>query len=96
MYEKALSILNASRDQKAEAFAFLLGACNYGHLDAKVMVAWAKLFGDTLKQDIDGAKELFIELADNGYPEGHLVRFILLYRNNNLIHLNSLFYSDII
>ncbi|KAJ8924298.1 hypothetical protein NQ315_007091 [Exocentrus adspersus] len=42
-----------------------------GNMDAKALVAWAKVFGNPLKQDIYVAKEMFIELAESGNPEGH-------------------------
>lgn len=50
----------------------LIEASNKGNLDAKALVAWAKLFGNTLQQDIYIAKEMFHELAESGNPDGHM------------------------
>lgn len=50
----------------------LVEASNKGNLEAKALVAWAKLFGTTLKQEIEVAKQMFEELAGEGNPDGHM------------------------
>ena len=43
------------------------------HTDAMELAAYAHLFGDNLRQDIEKAKELFNRLADQGAPQGQMV-----------------------
>ncbi|XP_030753370.1 protein sel-1 homolog 1 [Sitophilus oryzae] len=72
IYEAAAAILNKIRPDKAKAYEMLMDASNKGNLEAKALVAWAKLFGSPLKQDILVAKEMFSELAEKGNPDGHM------------------------
>lgn len=71
IYESATAILNKTKPDREAAYQLLMDASNKGNTDAKAMVAWAKLFGNPLKQDIYIAKEMFTELADIGNPDGH-------------------------
>lgn len=71
IYETAAAMLNKTRPDKQQAYQLLIDASNKGNTDAKALVAWAKLFGNPLKQDIYVAKEMFIELAEMGNPDGH-------------------------
>nr|CAD7395469.1 unnamed protein product [Timema poppensis] len=73
MFEKALTILNASRPNKVEAYELLKKAAQMGHNQARVKVAWASLFGSTLKQDIPAAKLAFEEMAELGVPDAHML-----------------------
>nr|CAD7403815.1 unnamed protein product [Timema cristinae] len=72
MFEKALTILNASRPNKVEAYELLKKAAQMGHNQARVKVAWASLLGSTLKQDIPAAKLAFEEMAELGVPDAHM------------------------
>ncbi|CAH2007382.1 unnamed protein product [Acanthoscelides obtectus] len=72
IYDTALAMLNKTRPDKMKAYQLLIEASNKRNLDATAMVAWAKLFGNPLKQDIHFAKQMFQELADVGNPEGHM------------------------
>lgn len=72
IYETAAAMLNKTRPDKPAAYQLLIDASNKGNLDAKALVAWSKLFGNPLKQDIYVAKEMFQELADSGNPDGHM------------------------
>uniref|UniRef100_A0A1B6D7T2 Uncharacterized protein n=1 Tax=Clastoptera arizonana TaxID=38151 RepID=A0A1B6D7T2_9HEMI len=65
-------LLNATRPNKSDAYMLLERASELGNTDAKVMVAWARLLGSYLPQDIDQAKSSFEELADIGIPDGHM------------------------
>ncbi|XP_018573433.1 protein sel-1 homolog 1 isoform X2 [Anoplophora glabripennis] len=71
IYETAAAMLNKTRPDKQQAYQLLIDASNRGNMDAKALVAWAKLFGNPLKQDIYVAKEMFMELAEMGNPDGH-------------------------
>ncbi|KAJ8936610.1 hypothetical protein NQ314_012225 [Rhamnusium bicolor] len=71
IYETAAVMLNKTRPDKQQAYQLLIDASNKGNMDAKALVAWAKLFGNPLQQDIYVAKEMFAELAEMGSPDGH-------------------------
>jgi TPR repeat protein len=43
------------------------------HTKALEYIAFAYLFGDYLPQDIEKAKEIFIDLSNRGSPRGQLV-----------------------
>ncbi|CAG9854135.1 unnamed protein product [Phyllotreta striolata] len=72
LYDIASAMLNKTKPDRQQAYQILMGASNKGNTDAKAMVAWAKLFGNPLKQDIYIAKEMFTELAEIGNAEGHM------------------------
>lgn len=72
LYETAATILNKTRPDKNAAYHILIEAAQKGNLDAKALVAWAKLFGNPLVQDLHGAKEIFTELAEVGNADGHM------------------------
>lgn len=71
-YETAAALLAKPRPNKEKAVQLLMEASNKGNLDAKALVAWIKLFGNPLKQDLYIAKEMFAELAELGHHEGHM------------------------
>ncbi|KAJ8963435.1 hypothetical protein NQ318_018915 [Aromia moschata] len=71
VYETAAAMLNKTRPNKQKAYQLLIEASNMGNLDAKALVAWAKLFGNPLEQDIYIAKDMFTELAETGNADGH-------------------------
>lgn len=72
LYESGMQLLNGPKPNKAEAYKLLMKASELGNTDAKVMVAWAKLFGTYLPQNLEEAKVTFQELADIGVPDGHM------------------------
>ncbi|XP_014285370.1 protein sel-1 homolog 1 isoform X2 [Halyomorpha halys] len=72
LYNKAMLMINSTRGNKAAAYSLLVEASNYGHIDAKLKVAWGMLIGTYLKQDIKSAKAIFTELADKGLPDAHM------------------------
>uniref|UniRef100_A0AAR5QCP3 Uncharacterized protein n=1 Tax=Dendroctonus ponderosae TaxID=77166 RepID=A0AAR5QCP3_DENPD len=72
IYESAAALLNKTRPDKPKIYQMLVEASNKGNLEAKALVAWAKLFGTTLKQEIEVAKQMFQELAEDGNPDGHM------------------------
>lgn len=71
IYDTVAAILNKTRPDKKHAYQLLLEAAKKGNVEAKGLVAWAKLFGNPLEQDLDTAKEIFQELAEIGNPDGH-------------------------
>lgn len=72
IYETAAAMLAKPRPNKEKAVQLLMESSNKGNLDAKALIAWTKLFGNPLKQDLHVAKEMFAELADLGHHEGHM------------------------
>ncbi|XP_076259356.1 HMG-coA reductase degradation 3 isoform X2 [Rhynchophorus ferrugineus] len=72
IYETAAAMLNKIKPDKIKSYQLLIEASNKGNLEAKALVAWSKLFGTPLKQDISVAKEMFKELAEYGNPDGHM------------------------
>jgi TPR repeat protein len=48
-------------------------AADLNHTKALEYIAFAYLFGDYLPQDIEKAKEIFIDLSNRGSPRGQLV-----------------------
>lgn len=73
LYKTGMSMLNATRPNKSDAYLLLVKASELGNKDAMVMVAWARLLGSYLPQDIEKAKASFEQLADVGVPDGHMV-----------------------
>lgn len=71
-------LLNRTRPNKPAAYKLFLDASEKGSLDAKAMIAWAELFGNPLRQNIDSAKKTFTDLAEHGHPDGHMVNFIII------------------
>lgn len=72
IYESAMVVLNKTKPDKKHAYSLLLDAAGKGNLEAKGLIAWAKLFGNPLKQDVEEAKEMFSYLADLGNSDGHM------------------------
>lgn len=79
IFEQASQMLNKTRPDKIKAYTLLQEASKKGSHEAKALIAWAKLFGNPLKQDIKSAHEIFEFLADIGSPDGHtgLGKYIL-------------------
>ncbi|KAK9875383.1 hypothetical protein WA026_007778 [Henosepilachna vigintioctopunctata] len=71
LFDQASQILNKTRPDKVKAYSLLKDASEKGSQEARALLAWAKLFGNPLKQDIEGAYEIFKELAEDGHPDGH-------------------------
>lgn len=72
IFESASAILAKPKPSKEKAVQLLMEASNKGNLDAKGAIAWIKLFGNPLKQDLHVAKEMFVDLAEQGHHEGHM------------------------
>lgn len=72
IYEEAAALLNKTRPDKKRAYTLLMEAAEMGNADAKALVAWAKVFGNPLKQDLEEAREIFNSLAEKGVPDGHM------------------------
>lgn len=73
LYESAMRILNRTRSDKAEGFALLKQAADKGHAKAQAKIAWAQLMGNYVEMDFDAARETFLNLADTGLPDAHMV-----------------------
>lgn len=71
IYESAMLMLNRTKPDKQQAYSLLLDAAEKGNNVAKALIAWAKLFGNPLKQNLEEAKEIFSDLAATGNPDGH-------------------------
>ena len=72
MYDRAVQLLNKTKPEKQQAYNLLLQSANLGNDDAKALVAWGYLFGNPLPHNINEAKNMFLELGENGHPEGHM------------------------
>ncbi|KAJ6661294.1 hypothetical protein lerEdw1_015431 [Lerista edwardsae] len=72
VYQMGMKILNESskKDQKKDAYQYLLRAADMNHTKAMEKVSYAMLFGDYLKQNIQSAKELFEKLTEEGSHKG--------------------------
>lgn len=73
-YRKATEMFKELRPRKSEGLNLLMKASELGHKTAKAQIAWEKLYGTDLPQNITEAKEIFEELAVHGIPEAHMVR----------------------
>lgn len=71
IYMEAATLINKTRPDKAKVNKLLQDASDKGSLDAKGLIAWGKLLGNTVDQDINAARDIFMELADKGHAEGH-------------------------
>lgn len=72
IYESAMQLLNKTKPDKQQAYKMLLEAAEKGNHESKALVAWAKLFGNPLKQNVEEAKEIFSYLAELGNTDGHM------------------------
>lgn len=74
LYESAMKILNRTRSDKAEGIALLKQAADKGHSKAQAKIAWAQLMGNHVEMDFAAARETFLNLAETGLPDAHMVR----------------------
>lgn len=72
IFDMASGMLNRTRPDKKQAYVLLEEAAEKGYADARAMMAWAKLFGNPVKQNLEEAKEMFTSLAEDGHPDGHM------------------------
>lgn len=73
IYEAAMKILNRTRSDKSEGFAMLKEAADKGHAKSRAKIAWAQLLGSHAELKFDEAKKTFLELAEDGLPDAHMV-----------------------
>ena len=71
IYEEAAALLNKTRPDKKRAYQLLLEASEKGDIEANALVAWARLFGYPLEQNLEAAKAIFVSLSDIGHADGH-------------------------
>ena len=71
LFHSALKTLNSSALKKANGWAQMNKAAELGNTDAKVKIAFAKLFGnDYFTQNLEEAKTTFETATNNeGHPE---------------------------
>lgn len=72
IYENAMLMLNRTKPDKKQAYNLLSVAADKGNREAKVLVGWAKLFGNPIRQNVEEAREIFSDLAEAGNPDGHM------------------------
>lgn len=72
IYKAAMLILNKTRPDQKYAYKLLTNAAEKGAIEAKALVAWAKLFGNPLEQNLNEARGIFEELAQVGNPDGQM------------------------
>lgn len=73
IYEDAMKILNRTRSDKAEGFALLKRAADQGHAKSQAMISWAQLMGNHVDMNFEEAKKTFLQLADTGFADAHMV-----------------------
>ncbi|XP_014259317.1 protein sel-1 homolog 1-like [Cimex lectularius] len=71
LFKQAQAILKSSKGNKKMAYELLAQASEVGNTAAKIKLAWGRLFGNHIPQNIYAAKETFTELADRGVPDAH-------------------------
>lgn len=72
LYETALGILNQTKPDTEHAYTLFKSAAELGHVKAKGKVAWARLLGNHLTQNITQAGELFDELSRQGNADAQM------------------------
>lgn len=72
IYETASAMLNKTKPDKKQAYTLLAEAAEKGNVEAKALMAWGKLFGNPVTQNLEEAKEMFANLAEEGNAEGHM------------------------
>lgn len=78
IYESAMKILNRTRSDKSDGFALLKQAADKGHAKSQAKIAWAQLLGNYIEMNFDDAKKTFLELAETGLPDAHMVCHIII------------------
>lgn len=77
-YQRGFKILNSHSGNKKEGYKLMFQAAEGGDINAKLFLAWAKLFGNGLiSQDIATANETFHELALTGNADAQMVMFVV-------------------
>lgn len=72
LYDAAMAILNQTKQDEKHAYTFLQSAAELGHTEALQKVAWARLLGKHLKQNITQAVEIFESLAMQGNADAQM------------------------
>ncbi|KAB7498734.1 Protein sel-1-like protein 1 [Armadillidium nasatum] len=72
LFENAQELLNRTRSNEYEAYMLLDKAAELGHVEAQLKVAWARILGKHLKQNVSIAENLFEKLANEGNPEAQM------------------------
>lgn len=75
LYDAAMAILNQTKQDEKHAYTFLQSAAELGHTEALQKVAWARLLGKHLKQNITQAVEIFESLAMQGNADAQMVGY---------------------
>ena len=76
LFLEAQSLQNRTKRNDLQAYSLYVQASELGNLDARAEIAWAKLFGRVITQNVTEAKEMFEFLADKGHHQGHMVNVI--------------------
>ena len=68
--------MSRSRPDRTRSYQLLEEAARLGHTAAAVRLAWARLLGSHLPQDVPAARETFERLSARGNPEAQMVRAV--------------------
>lgn len=71
----AVAKLNRRSPDLRGAILQIKQAADIGYIPAKIKLAWSYLFGEGVELDLDKAKKIFEELAEDGNADAHAVRF---------------------
>ncbi|XP_037071963.1 protein sel-1 homolog 1-like [Pollicipes pollicipes] len=72
LFSTGEKLLSRSRPDWTRSYQLLEEAARLGHEAAAVRLAWARLLGSHLTQDVPAARDTFQRLASRGYPEAQM------------------------
>lgn len=72
IYDQAKQMLNTTKPDKKRAYELLEQAANLGHPRASEQVAYARLFGDVLSQNLTSALLMLERMSLAGSPKGQM------------------------
>lgn len=71
LYDIAIAKLNRRSPDLRASILQVKQAADTGYIPAKIKLAWSYLFGEGVELDLDKAKKIFEELAEEGNAEAH-------------------------
>lgn len=77
LYEAAMTLLNQTKEDSAQAYTLLQSAAELGHPLALQKVAWAHLLGSHLSHNVTKASEIFEKLAMAGDADAQMVGILI-------------------
>ncbi|XP_053677989.1 protein sel-1 homolog 1 [Anopheles nili] len=72
IYDRAMGILNKTKVDRLLGHRLMVEAASKGHSHAKSHVAWAHLLGNPVPLEVETAKYMFLDLAEEGLPDAQM------------------------